>query len=224
MREQASQQLDCLVQIPTPSLIQRTWATVIGLIKRHEATRVQIDKMNRTMLLLSTAVALSGCSATNTEDQYLGQSPTLSLSQFFDGEIKAWGIVQNRSGHLVQRFAVDIIGTNDGTTLTLHETFSYMLGDGPRTRIWEITFEDGLYTGRADDIEGTASGRSFGNAFRWSYEMDLPVGDNEYRVQFDDWMWAMDENTLMNRSEIKKFGLVMAEVTIFMQKVPPRDG
>ena len=54
--------------------------------------------------------------------------------------------------------------------------------------------------------------------------MDLPVGDNEYRVQFDDWMWAMDENTLMNRSDIKKFGLVMAEVTIFMQKAPPRDG
>ena len=105
---------------------------------------MQIDKMNRTMLLLSTAVALFACSATNTQDQYLGQSPTLSLSQFFDGEIKAWGIVQNRSGHLVQRFAVDIIGTNDGTTLTLHETFSYMLGDGPRTRIWKITFEDGL--------------------------------------------------------------------------------
>ena len=56
MREQASQQLDCLMQIPTPSLIQRTWATVIGLIKRHEATRVQIDKLNRTMLLLSTTV------------------------------------------------------------------------------------------------------------------------------------------------------------------------
>ena len=185
---------------------------------------MRLDKLNPTMLLLSTSVVLSGCSATNAEDQYLGQSPTLSLSQFFDGEIKAWGIVQNRSGHLVQRFAVDIIGTNDGSTLTLHETFSYMLGDGPDTRIWEITFEDGIYTGSADDIEGTASGRSCGNAFRWSYEMDLPVGDNKYRVQFDDWMWAMDENTLMNRSDIKKFGLVMAEVTIFMQKVPPRDG
>jgi len=48
--------------------------------------------------------------------------------------------------------------------------------------------------------------------------MDLPVGDKVYRVAFDDWMWAFNENTLMNRSYIRKFGLVMAEVTIFMQR------
>ncbi|MEM7365342.1 MAG: DUF3833 family protein, partial [Pseudomonadota bacterium] len=68
------------------------------LIERREATGMQTDKLNRTMLLLSTVVALTGCSATTVEDQYLAQSPTLSLSQFFDGEVKAWGIVQNRSG------------------------------------------------------------------------------------------------------------------------------
>ena len=178
------------------------------------------NKLNRTMALLTTVAVLSGCSSPAVEDQYLEQLPRLNLSEFFAGEVEAWGIVQNRSGQLVQRFTVDIVGTNDGPTLTLHETFSYMLGEGPETRVWEFTaLGDGLYTGSANDIAGPANGQDFGNAFRWSYEMDLPVGDTEYRVQFDDWMWAMDENTLMNRSAIKKFGLVMAEVTIFMQKV-----
>ncbi|MEC8747574.1 MAG: DUF3833 family protein, partial [Pseudomonadota bacterium] len=39
-----------------------------------------------------------------------------------------------------------------------------------------------------------------------------------YSVTFDDWFWAFDDSTMMNRSYIRKFGIVMAEVTIFMQK------
>jgi hypothetical protein len=72
--------------------------------------------------------------------------------------------------------------------------------------------------GRAGDIAGPAEGVAYGNAFNFNYEMDLPVDDTEYRVVFDDWFWAFDDTTMMNRSYIKKFGIVMAEVTIFMQK------
>mgnify|MGYP001952303089 CR=1 FL=1 len=48
--------------------------------------------------------------------------------------------------------------------------------------------------------------------------MDLPVGESEYFVKFDYWFFAIDDTTMMNRSYIRKFGLVMAEVAIFMQK------
>ena len=48
--------------------------------------------------------------------------------------------------------------------------------------------------------------------------MDLPVDDTTYSVTFDDWFWAFDDSTMMNRSYIRKFSIVMAEVTIFMQK------
>ena len=48
--------------------------------------------------------------------------------------------------------------------------------------------------------------------------MDLPVGDNSYMVRFDDWIWAFDDSTVINRSYIRKFGLTFAEVTIFMQR------
>ena len=70
----------------------------------------------------------------------------------------------------------------------------------------------------ADDIAGPATGTAYGNAVYWRYEMDLPVGDSEYRVAFKDWIWAFDDRTIVNRSYIQKFGLVMAEVTLFMQK------
>ena len=48
--------------------------------------------------------------------------------------------------------------------------------------------------------------------------MDLPVGDTQSAVIFDDWFYAMDDQRIFNRSEIKKFGLTFAEVTIFMQR------
>ncbi|MGL5335861.1 MAG: DUF3833 family protein, partial [Enterovibrio sp.] len=79
---------------------------------------------------------------------------------------------------------------------------------------------DGRFTGSASDIAGPAIGESHGNALSWSYHMGLPVDGSSYNVKFEDWMWAFDANTLMNRSYIRKFGITFAQVTIFMQRQP----
>ncbi len=56
---------------------------------------------------------------------------------------------------------------------------------------------------------------------RWNYVMDLPVDDTTYRIRFDDWMWVMNDGVLINRSYLKKFGITVSELTIFMQKQKP---
>ena len=161
----------------------------------------------------------SACSVSIDGAQYQQQQPVFSLTEFFDGKVKAWGIVQNRSGNVVQRFIVDIDGSMQDGKLILDETFHYDLGEGPRKRVWTLTPQaDGSFEGRAGDILDVAIGKPYGNAFNFTYSMDLPVDDTSYEVKFDDWFWAMDENTMMNRSYIKKFGIVMAEVSIFMQR------
>jgi len=166
-------------------------------------------------------VGLSGCSVSVEGNDYKAVQPAFDIEQFFDGDVKAWGIVQNRSGEVVQRFVVDIAGKVEGDTLTLDEKFEYGVGEGPTERVWTIVKQsDNTFIGSATDIEGPAKGMSYGNAFNFHYEMDLPVDDTTYAVTFDDWFWAFDENTMMNRSYIRKFGIVMAEVTIFMQKQP----
>ena len=168
-----------------------------------------------------TAFTLSGCSVSVDGKDYTAVEPAFNIEQFFDGDVKAWGIVQNRSGEVVQRFKVDIDGSIDGDTLTLDESFVYGVGEGPTQRTWKIVKQgDGTFIGRAGDVKGPATGTSYGNAFNFHYEMDLPVDDTTYSVTFDDWFWAFDDSTMMNRSYIRKFGLVMAEVTIFMQKQP----
>ncbi|MBT0585471.1 DUF3833 domain-containing protein [Alteromonas oceanisediminis] len=174
---------------------------------------------SRFATLCVAMLTLTACSVSVDGNNYRDVSPDFNIESFFDGDVRAWGIVQDRSGEVIQRFVVDIDGSMQDGVLTLDEKFTYGLGDGAKSRVWKIEkVGEGKYVGNAGDIAGPAAGTSYGNAFNFSYEMDLPVDDTTYRVTFDDWFWAFDDTTMMNRSYIRKFGLVMAEVTIFMQK------
>ena len=173
----------------------------------------------KTILILILSCLLVGCSLSIDGNKYLEETPKLSLETFFDGTVTAWGIVQNRSGDVVQRFEVLIEGEVSSNEITLDETFQYDVGEGPEKRTWKITKNtDGSYTGVANDIDKPAKGLAYGNGFNFIYEMDLTVDEKSYRVKFDDWFWALDDTRLMNRSYIKKFGIVVAEITIFMQR------
>lgn len=175
--------------------------------------------MKPLLPLLLPLLLTTGCATRPTGSDYVNVLPAFDLFEFFDGEVTAFGIVQNRQGAVVQKFTVDIRGTVTGDQLTLDEHFTYSLGDGVRERVWTIARDrQGNYHGSAGDIEGMASGRDFGNAFQWEYQMDLPLGAGEVRVRFSDWIWALDQHHIMNRSYIQKFGLDVGEVTLFMQR------
>jgi hypothetical protein len=105
--------------------------------------------------------------------------------------------------------------------LTLTEHFDYYDGK-TQERVWTIKkLDDGSYEGTASDIIDKAIGKSQGSAVNWSYVMDVPVDDTTYRLRFDDWMWVMNDGVLINRSYLKKFGITVSELTIFMQKQKP---
>ncbi len=170
-----------------------------------------------SLALLLPSLLATGCGGLHLE-QYAEATPHFDPFTFFPGQTRAWGIVQDWRGRVVRRFEVDINGRVEHGTLTLDEALRY--ADGERsTRRWQITRNaDGALSGTADDIVDAAEGASAGNSMYWRYSMDLAVGDNTYRVRFDDWMWQLDERVLVNRSYLRKFGLTVAEVTLFMQK------
>jgi hypothetical protein len=72
----------------------------------------------------------------------------------------------------------------------------------------------GRWTGRADDVVGTAEGRAAGNALNWRYTLRLPVDGKVYEVQFDDWMYLVDERVMLNKAAMSKFGMFLGEVTL----------
>lgn len=168
------------------------------------------------ILLLGAGIMLSSCS--HSLDHYQDQKPAMDIKEYFNGPIKAWGIVQDWRGRVVTRFDIEMTGKWEGNTGTLTEHFTYYDGK-KQERIWTITkLPDGSYEGVASDILDKATGKISGNAARWGYVMDLPVNNTTYRIYFDDWMWLMNDDVVINRSYLKKFGITVTELTIFMQK------
>lgn len=154
----------------------------------------------------------------NPLKHYQHTSPAIDIQSYFNGPIKAWGIVQDWRGRVVKRFDINMIGRWEGDSGTLTEHFTYYDGEH-QERMWTIKkLADNQYEGTAADVIGKAIGHTTGSAARWGYILDLPVGNTTYHLRFDDWMWAMNDEVLINRSYLKKFGITVAELTIFMQK------
>lgn len=172
----------------------------------------------KTLMIMTLSLVLVGCAGIQGQ-RAVEQTPEFDLFEFFDGRVLAVGIVQDRSGNVIQRFEASIDGTVQGDQLTLDERFTYWQGDGPSERVWTINQTDQGFVGSATDIPGPATGKSYGNALNWQYAMDLPYGDGTIGVRFDDWFWALDQKRMMNRSYIKKFGLTVAEVTLYMERL-----
>lgn len=170
--------------------------------------------MNRRLLIaLSAAVLLAGCAAPVPAD-YAAQKPVLDLKTYFNGALVGHGMFADRSGKVLRRFVVDIKGSWQGDQGTLEEDFRYADGATER-RVWRLTaYGDGRYTGTADDVVGTAEGRAAGNALNWRYTLKLPVDGQIYEVQFDDWMFLIDEQVMLNKAVMSKFGIRLGEVTL----------
>ncbi|MGD2141740.1 MAG: DUF3833 family protein, partial [Burkholderiales bacterium] len=70
------------------------------------------------LALLTAAVTIgAGCAAPNV-DNYRDERPVLDLREYFDGEIEAYGMFQNRSGEVIKRFTVAIKGSWNGNVGT----------------------------------------------------------------------------------------------------------
>ena len=81
------------------------------------------------IITLFVLIFLTSCSAVDMK-QYGANSPKLDLFNYFIGETKGYGIVQDRKGTLTRQFTVDITGTiqADGS-LKLYEEFDWSDGE-----------------------------------------------------------------------------------------------
>ena len=175
--------------------------------------------MKRRLALLAAGGLLAGCASAPTPADYAAEKPVLDLKTYFNGEIVAHGIFTDRVGKVARRFKVLMTASWNGSQGTLDERFTYSDGKTER-RVWRLTDEgNGRYTGRADDVVGVAEGRSAGNALNWKYTLSLPVDGKVYEVQFDDWMYLMDEQVMLNKAQMSKFGFHLGEVTLSFTKL-----
>jgi hypothetical protein len=165
----------------------------------------------------STALLLGGCASPGI-DAYRADKPVLDLREYFNGTLDAYGVFTDRSGQVVRRFTVVMNCTWSGDDGVLDEAFTYSDGSTER-RVWRLKkWPDGRYTGTAGDVLGEAQGQARGNAFRWGYTLRLPVDGSVYEVQFDDWMYLMDQRVMLNKAVMTKWGVRLGEVTLSFVK------
>ena len=180
-------------------------------------------RVHRTVALLAATLWLAACS-TPLPATYRNEMPALDLQSYFNGTLEGHGLFMDRAGEVKRRFVVTIRASWSGDIGTLDEDFIW--SDGQREkRIWTLrrTGIDGATTrwsGRAADVIGEAKGEVSGNALRWTYRLDLKTEDgSRYEVDFDDWMFLIDDQVLLNRAVMSFYGVRVGEVLISFRRV-----
>ena len=183
-----------------------------------------LARASTVSLATGGALALSACAGPQISD-YAAQTPILDLRTYFNGTVDAWGLFTDRGGRVVKRFTVVMDCKWQGDEGVLDEAFTYSDGTMQR-RIWRLkALPNGRYEGRADDVVGMASGQTKGNAFQWQYTLALPIDGSVWHVQFDDWMYLMDERVMLNKAVMSKLGVTLGEVTLsFTRREPVATG
>ena len=151
-------------------------------------------------------------------EDYKNTKPVFKIEEYFQGNVKAWGMLQGRSGEVKRQFVADMKGEFDGENLILNETFIWNDGEKQERR-WVIKkVGDNRYEGTAPDVIGVAKGVSFGSAFKFEYKLKVPYKNKEIGIRFDDWIFQQDEKTAINKATLSKFGFKVGELTVFFVK------
>ncbi len=165
------------------------------------------------LLCGGAAIALSGCATMNVSE-FRGGRPEFDPVRFFTGATSSFGVMENRGGAPKQIVKTETKGQLAGDTLRLEQVLS--LGTSkPQHRSWRIRKIDAhRYEATANDIVGTVQGEAYGNVFHWSFTLALSPGNPLANVRMSQWMYLQpDGKTMVNHSTIRKFGIVVAQVT-----------
>ena len=151
-------------------------------------------------------------------EDFKNTEPEIKIEKYFEGQVKAWGILQDRKGRVTRQFEANMIGKFENNILTLEEDFFWKDGETQR-RVWKIKkIDEHNYIGTAPDVVGEAKGVSYGSAFKFEYNLMIPFKGKNIKIRFDDWIFKQDEKVAINRATLTKFGFKVGELTVFFEK------
>ena len=172
----------------------------------------------KKFIVLFLLILTTGCANKMKPTDFKDQKPRLIIEESLSGNVKAWGILQNRSGKVTRQFSADLDGKWDGKQLILDEKFIWNDGE-IQNRQWVIDkIDEHNYEGTAGDVVGKARGYSYGPTFKFEYVLLVPVKGKNIKITFDDWIFMQDERVAINRAKMTKFGIKVAELTVMFVK------
>ena len=169
-----------------------------------------------TLFLIACQRLFFSFSAQRIAD-FEGTEPRFDIRTHLSGPIISEGVVFGPDGRASSRFVATMNGVWNGNSGTLSEKFVYA-GGNRVDREWRLVVgEGGRFTATADDIIGTGTGEQRGAVARLTYRLRLPEGSGGHVLDVTDWLYLMENGTIMNRSEMRKFGIKVAELIATMR-------
>jgi hypothetical protein len=151
---------------------------------------------------------------------YAGKGPQFDLRHHLSGPMQCDGVIFGPTGRVTSRFVAQMQGTWTGNTGTLTEVFRYDSGT-TQHRAWTLALGNaGNITATAPDVVGTGTGRAEGPGVMLRYRIRLTPEAGGHVLDVVDWMYLLENGTIMNRSQFRKFGIKVAELVATMRKIP----
>lgn len=181
-------------------------------------------KLLTTMLVLALLVmaakSLFLSFRAQAPSDYADTGPAFSLKTHLSGEILSEGLIFGPTGRMTNSFVAKMHGEWDGNTGTLSEEFTYSNGK-KQSRKWFLKLGEGnTFTATADDIVGEARGVVSGSTIKMEYQIILPEDTGGHTLTATDWLYLTDNGVIMNKSEMRKFGIKVAELVATMRPDP----
>ncbi len=148
------------------------------------------------------------------------QSPSFDLKTHLNGPILCEGVIYGPMGRVTSRFVADMHGSWQGDTGTLRETFRYDSGT-VQNRCWTLHLTGNTIRAEAPDVPTPGTGTVSGSAVQMRYPIRLTPEAGGHVLQVTDWMYLMENGTIINRSQFTKFGFTVAELVATMR--PAKD-
>ena len=110
---------------------------------------MKVFKIFNLILLIIFAQFITSCSSNSSmkPEDFKDKKPRLIIEEYLSGEVKAWGILQNRSGKVTRQFSAILVGKWDGKELILDETFNWDDGNTFISAPFNIDFLGTAYNG-----------------------------------------------------------------------------
>lgn len=155
--------------------------------------------------------------AAQDPQSYAATDPTFDIREILNGPIQSEGVIFGPTGKVSSRFVARMQGNWQGDSGTLSEDFTYADGS-TQQRLWTLVMgEGGAFTATAPDIEGLARGQQSGASVRMTYRLRLPEDAGGHVLDVTDWLYLMPNGVIMNKSEMRKFGIKVAELVATMR-------
>jgi hypothetical protein len=172
--------------------------------------------MALTVLLALIARRWIGFTAQTPAD-YRDHAPAFDPRTHLCGPIQCEGVIYGPTGRVASRFVADMHGSWDGAVGTLREDFRYDSGL-EQARCWTLHLgNDGDIRALAPDVPGEGSGQVSGSSVVLRYKIQLAPSAGGHVLDVTDWMYLMENGTILNRSQFFKWGIKVAELVATMR-------